>query len=74
MIHTGRRVGARASETAQRALKRIVERLGTPEAVGAPRLGGIREALYVRTKRGTATFDISNPDEPQQLHTYEQPV
>lgn len=34
---------------------------------------GIAEALYLRTERGVSVYDISSPDDPQEIHAMTDP-
>jgi hypothetical protein len=72
VLHSGKALGAAPTPNLLRALERLQDRLGRPEAIGNPRVRGIAETLYVRTKQGTALFDISG-EQPHQIHTYEGP-
>jgi len=71
VVQSGKHVGAAPAPNLLRALEQLQPRLGLPEAVGNPRVGGIRETLYVRTKQSATLFDISNPEEPAEIQSYE---
>jgi hypothetical protein len=72
VVHTGKRVGTAPTPSFRRALQQLRDRVGHPEAVGSPRVGGIAETLYVRHERGATLFDISCPEEPREIHIYEK--
>lgn len=75
VVQSGKRVGAAPTPNLLRALEQLQDRLGLlPEAVGSPRVGGIAETLYVRTKQGATLFDISGSEEPREIHVYEKPA
>lgn len=75
VVHTGKRVGKPMTSTFRAALERLTDRFGRPEAVGSPRVGGVAESLYVRTKRGAVLYDISRGvDEAREIHVYEGPA
>ena len=72
ILQSGRQVGAAPAPNLLQALGRLQDRLGPPEAVGSPHVGGIAQSLYVRTRESATLFDISNPEEPRKMQTYEQ--
>lgn len=74
VVHTGKRVHAAPTPNLRRALERLHDRFGLPEAVGSPRVGGIAETLYVRTKHSATLFDISSSEELREIHVYEKPA
>jgi hypothetical protein len=74
VFHSGKRVGGAPTPNLLRALEGLSDRNGPPEVVGSPRVGGITEALYVRTEQGAALFDVSDPEEPREMHTYQEPA
>ncbi len=74
IIGNGKRIGDKPTLNTRGALERLQDRFGNAEAVGSPRVGGIRESLYVRTADGTRLFDITNAEEPRELQVYEGPA
>jgi len=74
VVHGGKRMGDAPGRNLLRALAHLTERFGTPDAIGSPRLGGVRETLYVRWERGAKLFDIADGDELREMHTYEEPA
>lgn len=74
VVHTGKRVHAGPTPSLRPALERLRDRVGSPEALGSPRVGGIAQTLYVRTERGAILFDISDSEEPREIHVYEKPA
>jgi hypothetical protein len=74
VLHSGKRVGDVPTSNLRRALEQLRDRLGRPEAVGSPRVGGIGETLYMRTERGATLFDISSPEEPREIQVFERPA
>lgn len=73
-LHNGKGIGYARSENLHRALAILSDRLGRPEATGSPKVGGVAEALYLRTQEGAALYDISAGDEPRLMHTYNGPA
>jgi len=73
VLHNGRQLGGAATPNLTRALANLVSRLGHPQAVGNPRVLGFAETLYLRTAHGAAVYDISAPDQPQEIHTLSAP-
>jgi hypothetical protein len=72
IVQNGRHIGATPTLNFIRALEVVQDRLGFPEVVGSPRIGGIAESLYVRTKHSATLFDISDPEEPREVHSYQK--
>jgi hypothetical protein len=72
-IHYGKYIGEPSSDSLQKALVHLKKQYGSFEAVGSPRVGGIRETLYIRTNKTSLLFDISHPDRPRELQKYEYP-
>jgi hypothetical protein len=74
VVQSGKRLGATPTPNLLRVLERLQDRNGPVAAVGNPRVGGIAEALYVRTERGATLFDIANADAPREMQVYEMPA
>jgi len=72
VLQSGQRIGAAPTPNLRRALERLRERLGLPDAIGSPRVGGFDETLYVRTRRGVSLFDISSAEEPREVQVFER--
>jgi len=73
VCHTGRELGIAITPTMLLALERLFAEHGHPDSVGAPRVVGVTETLYVRTKASTRVYDISNPEKPREIHTLVEP-
>jgi hypothetical protein len=69
VLHNGRHIGGPCPANFIRALAGLVERLGEPLAVGIRNLSGFAEALYIRTAKGAAIYDITTPDKPEEIHS-----
>ncbi len=73
-LHNGKDVASANSENVRRALAILSDRIGRPEVIGSPKVGGFEETLYLRTREGAALYDISEGDEPRLVHTYNGPA
>ena len=73
ILHNGREMGGSGTPNVNRALTNLFKRLGQPQAVGIPSVLGFAEPLYLRTMQGAAIYDISAPDQPQEIHTLSAP-
>jgi hypothetical protein len=74
VVHTAKRVGAAPTPNVRLALERMRDRGVSTHVVGSPRVGGVAETLYVRAERGAKLFDISRPEQPREIHVYEDPA
>jgi len=74
VVHTAKRVGGAPTANLRLALQLIGDDSELIDAVGSPRIGGIRESLYVRTPSGATLFDISDPQQPREMQVYTQPA
>lgn len=74
IVHTGKRVGTVPTSNLLRALESLRGDERLLRAVGSPKVGGIGETLYMRTKHGATLFDISCPEEPCEVHVYNTPA
>jgi hypothetical protein len=74
LVQTGKRMGERPTPTLLRAVDQLRSRFGEPIAIGRPRIAGIAEALYLRTGQDCALFDITDPDEPQEVLQFDGPA
>lgn len=74
ILSSGKRVGDPASQGFSQALEQLQKQFGDAEAVGCPRIGGIKESIYIRTKQKTALYDLSSEKEPREMQTYEDPA
>jgi hypothetical protein len=66
-------MGGSGTPNVNRALTNLFKRPGQPQAVGIPSVLGFAEPLYLRTMQGAAIYDISAPDQPQEIHTLSAP-
>ena len=73
ILHNRRHMGGRCTANVTRAITSLLQRLGQPHAVGIRGVSGFSEALYFRTAQGAAIYDISDPDQPQEIHTLSIP-
>jgi hypothetical protein len=72
VIHSGKYIGREASSALLDAVKYLEEAHGTAEAIGNPRIGGINNALYIRTTKSTSIYEVSDPLNPKEMQNYEQ--
>jgi hypothetical protein len=49
----------------------LLPRLGNIRAIGNPRIGRVSKTLYLGLKQGGALFNVSSPEKPRELQTYE---
>ena len=69
IFHKGCEVGSSGTPNITKALAHLFDRLGDAHAIGLPSVLGIVETLYLRTAHGAAIYDISVPEQPQEIHT-----
>lgn len=73
-LHNGNRVTLEPSENLLRALEMLRDRFGEVAVAGSPRVGGVAESLYVRTREQALLFDIANLEELRLVHEYDGPA
>jgi hypothetical protein len=73
VLHNGGQLGGVGTPNLRRALAELFNRQGHAQAVGSPRVLGFAETLYLRTTQCAAVYDISAPDQPQEIHTLSAP-
>lgn len=56
------------------ALDQLIHQLGPIEAIGSPKVGGIRQPLYVRSGGTARIFDVSEPEQPRPVQTFTGPA
>ena len=74
LLHTGKQLESRRIDELEQHLARLRDRYGEPEALGRPRVGGVAEALYVRTRQGAMLFDLRRLGDAEPVHTYVDPA
>ena len=73
IFHKGREVGGKGTPNITTALGHLFDRLGNAHAIGIPSVFGFVETLYLRTEQGAAIYDISVPEQPQEIHALSSP-
>ena len=73
IFHKGREVGGEGTPNITKALAHLFDRLGNAHAIGIPSVFGFVETLYLRTEQGAAIYDISVPEQPQEIHALSSP-
>lgn len=74
VVQNGRRIGDPATPALMRALARRQEAFGAAHAVGSPRIGGVRESLYLRDRAGAVVYDISDAEDMREIQRFSAPA
>ena len=70
VVHNGRRLGDPATPVLLRAVAQRQEAFGPAQAVGSPRVGGVRESMYLRDSTGAAVYDISDAQDMREIQRF----
>jgi hypothetical protein len=73
VLHNRYLLGGRSIPNLIRALTNFFNGLRHPHAVGGPHVPGFAETLDLRTTQSAPVYDISAPDQPQEIHTLSIP-
>ena len=70
VVQDGRRLGDSATPTLLRAVAQRQEADGPAQAIGSPRIAGVRESMYLRDSAGAAMYDISDSNDMREIQRF----
>ncbi|HGA1022378.1 TPA: hypothetical protein ACIQN7_002717 [Bacillus cereus] len=70
IIHNGKHVSSSIKENTLNALEKIQPKFKKFHIIGNPKVGGVKETLYLGSEQGGTLFDISDSNEPLEIQKF----